>query len=174
MRGWSEDEFKDKRLMAPCGLYCGTCGVYLSHRDGNTKFRDILAALYGSKPEETKCLGCMQAEPPECISGFCAQCALRDCVKSKGYTSCHQCDAFPCEHVESFVLPVGKRTMKRAIPIWRALVAEHGDEAGSVAWARGECERYHCAHCGHPLFRGATRCRGCKTEIADELDGRNV
>ena len=53
MEGWSEDEFKNKDLMAPCGLYCGTCGVYISHRDGNEKFRNVMAKLYGSKPEET-------------------------------------------------------------------------------------------------------------------------
>ena len=29
----------------------------------------------------------------------------------------------------------------------------------------------HCARCGDPLFRGAQRCRSCKTPVADELDG---
>lgn len=173
MRGWSEDELADRRLMAPCGLYCGACGVYQSHRDGNTKFRDILAGLYGSAPEETRCLGCMQADPPECLYGFCTHCAIRDCVQSKGYYSCHQCDDWPCDHVEAFPLPVGLRVMKKAIPKWRALVADLGDDEGSVAWARSECERYHCPDCGYPLFRGATRCRECKRDLADDLDGRN-
>jgi hypothetical protein len=36
-----------------------------------------------------------------------------------------------------------------------------------------ECEGYHCAGCGEPLFRGAIRCRACGREVADELDGRN-
>jgi hypothetical protein len=75
--------------------------------------------------------------------------------------------------VEEFPLPVGRRVMKRAIPAWREQVARHGDEKGSVEWARSECERYHCPGCGHPLFRGAIRCRGCGREVADELDGRN-
>lgn len=173
MRGWSEDEVADRRLMAPCGLYCGTCGVYLSHRDDNTKFRDILARLYGTAAEETRCKGCMQEDPPECLYGFCENCAIRDCVHGKGYYSCHQCDDWPCEHIEAFPVPVGRRVMQQAIPKWRALVAEHGDDAGSVAWARSECERYHCPDCGEPLFRGATRCRSCKRDLADVLDGRN-
>ncbi len=173
MKGWSEDEFADKRLMAPCGLYCGACGVYISHRDGNTKFRDVLARLYGSKPEETKCKGCMQEDPPDCLYGFCTMCKIRDCVRGKSFYSCHQCDEFPCKLVENFPLPVGRRVMKRAIPRWRELVVEHGDEKGSVEWARGECERYHCPDCGYPLFRGATKCRSCKREVADEIDGRN-
>lgn len=174
MRGWADDEFADPRLMAPCGLYCGTCGVYLSHRDGNTKFRDILARLYRSAPEETKCLGCMQDDPPECLYSFCSHCRIRECVRAKGYYSCHQCDDWPCDRIESFPLPVGRRVMQRAIPRWRDLVAEHGDKEGSLAWARGEGERYHCPDCGHPLFRGATRCRGCKRDVADVLDGRNA
>jgi hypothetical protein len=66
MKGWKEDELADKRLMAPCGLYCGSCGIYISKRDGNTRFRDSLARLYGTRPEETECLGCMQEDPPEC------------------------------------------------------------------------------------------------------------
>ena len=61
--------------------------------------------------------------------------------------------------------------MKRTIPLWRAKVAEYGDETGSVEWARAECERYHCPHCGQPLFRGTQRCRACKKDVAEELDG---
>ena len=174
MKGWSEEEFRDRRLMAPCGLYCGTCGVYISHRDDNAKFRGKLAALYGSEPEQTRCLGCWQPDPPELLYGFCQQCPIRDCVRDRGYYSCHQCNEFPCQYVENFPLPVGRRVMKRAIPSWRAKVAELGDEEGSVAWARSECERYHCPHCGEPLFRGAITCRACKAEVVDDLDGRNT
>jgi uncharacterized protein DUF3795 len=173
VRGWKEEEILDKRLMAPCGLYCGTCGVYLSNRDNNEKFRSILANLYGSKPEDTRCLGCMQDDPPECLYDFCKNCKLRDCIKEKGFYSCHQCSDWPCKLVEEFPLPVGRRVMKRAIPKWRELAAKLGDEEGSQAWARGECERYRCSHCGQPLFRGAITCRGCKRDVSAELDGLN-
>lgn len=173
MKGWSEDEFADRRLRAPCGLYCGTCGVYLSHRDGNTRFRDILANLYGSTPEQTACKGCMQEDPPECLYVFCQSCPIRSCVHDKGLYSCHQCDEFPCNLVETFPLSVGRRVMKRAIPRWRELAARYGDDRGSVEWARSECERYHCPDCGEPLFRGAIKCRKCRKVVADELDGYN-
>jgi len=173
MKGWKEVEWADRRLMAPCGLYCGACGVYIATRDGNTKFRDILARLYGSAPDETACLGCMQDDPPECLYGFCTTCRIRDCVRGKGLYSCHPCDEFPCTLIEEFPIPVGRRVMKRAIASWRQKVAELGDDAGSVEWARSECERYHCAGCGEPLFRGAVTCRACKRPVADDLDGTN-
>ncbi|MCK5783848.1 MAG: DUF3795 domain-containing protein, partial [Desulfobacterales bacterium] len=174
MDGWSEDEFKNKDLMAPCGLYCGTCGVYIATRDKNKKFQSVMGKLYGTKPEETECLGCMQEDPPKKMYCSCAVCGIRDCVKSKGFYSCHQCDEWPCKMILEFGLSTGRRVMKRTIPIWREKVAEHGDEKGSSEWARSECERYHCSSCGKPLFRGAQRCRACNKPVGEELDGTYV
>ena len=71
----------------------------------------------------------------------------------------------------AFRLATGVRVMKRAIPLWRAKVAELGDDPGSVEWAREELQRYHCPACGKPLFRGAKRCRACKEPVAETLDG---
>jgi hypothetical protein len=105
MEGWSEEEIRNKGLMAPCGSYCGACGVYIATRDGNEKFKAIIE--------------------------------------------------WPCDMIENFPFATGVRVMKRTIPLWRASVAEHADDKGSVEWARAECERYHCPSCGKPLFRGA-------------------
>jgi len=171
MKGWSEEEFRSKNLMAPCGLYCGVCGVYIATRDKNEKFRAVMANLYGTKPEETECLGCMQSDPSAKICNWCKVCVIKNCVKSKGYYSCHQCDQWPCSMINNLGLATGVRAVKRTIPIWREKVAQHGDVRGSVEWARAECERYHCSSCGEPLFRGAQRCRACKKPVADELDG---
>jgi hypothetical protein len=171
MEGWREEEIRNKDLMAPCGLYCGACGVYIATRDGNEKFKAVMGKLYGTKPEETECLGCMQPDPPGKMYGYCKMCKIRECVKGKGFYSCHQCQEWPCSLIEKFGFGTGAKVMKRTIPIWRAKVAEHGDEEGSVEWARAECERYHCPSCGKPLFRGAQRCRECKRPVAEELDG---
>lgn len=171
MTGWKEEEIKNKDLMAPCGLYCGTCGVYIATRDNNEKFKTVMGNLYGTKPEETECLGCMQSDPPDKIYAYCKECNIRECVKEKGFYSCHQCDEWPCDMIKNFGLATGVRVMKRTIPIWRKKVADLGDEKGSVEWARYECNRYRCSSCGEPLFRGAQRCRTCKKDVADELDG---
>ena len=171
MEVWSEAEIKNKELMAPCALYCGVCGVYIATRDGNEKFKSVMGNLYGTKPEDTECLGCMQSDPPRKLYSFCKVCAIRDCVKSKGYYSCHQCNEWPCSQIENFGLATGLRVMKRTIPIWREKVSQFGDDRGSVEWARVECQRYHCSSCGKPLFRGAQRCRSCKKSVSDELDG---
>ncbi|MBN1665262.1 MAG: DUF3795 domain-containing protein [Deltaproteobacteria bacterium] len=171
MEGWSEEEIRNKNLMAPCGLYCGACGVYIATRDKNEKFKAVMANLYQTKLGETECLGCMQADPPPKLYNYCRMCSIRDCVKSKGFYSCHQCKEWPCGMIENFGLATGFRVMKRTIPLWRNKVAEHGDEKGCIEWARAELDRYHCSTCGKPLFRGAQQCRACKKPVADELDG---
>jgi len=171
MKGWTEEEFADKNLLAPCGLYCGVCGVYIATRDHNEKFKAVMGNLYGTPPEETECLGCMQADPPLRRYDFCGQCRIRDCVRSKGLYSCHQCHEWPCSLIDRFPFATGVRVMKRAIPLWRQKAAQWGDAKGSIEWARAECERYHCPACGEPLFRGAQRCRACKRPVAHELDG---
>ena len=132
LKGWSEEEIRNRDLMAPCGLYCGSCGIYIATRDGNEKFRAIMANLYGMKPEETECLGCMQPEPPKKRCKFCDICKIRDCVKSKGFYSCHQCRDWPCEMIDNFGFATGVRVMKQTIPLWRAKVAEHGDEEAAL------------------------------------------
>ena len=171
MNGWTEEEFENKELMAPCGLYCGTCGVYIATRDNNMKFKTVLGKIYGTKPEETECLGCMQPDPSRKQYGYCKSCEIRKCVRDQGYYSCHQCLKWPCDIIENFGIATGARVMKRTIPIWRQKVGELGDEKGSIEWARSECERCHCSSCGSPLFRGAQTCRVCKKSVADTLDG---
>ena len=33
---------KNEKLLSPCGLYCGVCGIYYATRDNNQKFMDKL------------------------------------------------------------------------------------------------------------------------------------
>ena len=171
MKGWTEEEIQNKELMAPCGLYCGACGIYIATRDKNEKLKAVMGGVYGTKPEETECCGCMQPDPPKKLYGYCQECKIRSCVKSKDYYSCHQCDEWPCGVIENFGYATGVRVIKKAIPLWRVKVARHGDKEGSVEWARAECERYHCPSCDEPLFRGSQKCRVCKHDVAEELDG---
>ena len=40
-------------FIAPCGLYCGVCAIYIAHRDNNKKFKARLVNLYkGNVPEK--------------------------------------------------------------------------------------------------------------------------
>lgn len=142
-----------QELAAPCGLYCGVCVVYIAHRDNNTKFKDRLTTVYNVGINDIKCKGCLSEE----LFGFCLTCPIRSCTIEKCIEGCHQCDDFPCEFIENFPLPVGKKVILRAIPTWRELDTER--------WMEEEEKRYNCPHCGYKLFRGAQRCRNCREPV---------
>ena len=148
-------------FLAPCGLYCGVCGVYIATRDNNTGFLERLLGVYQGNIPGLDHLTIGDLECDGCLSGrksiFCASCAIRDCVMKKGYGGCHQCADFPCGRIDEFPVPVGKKVILRAIPYWR----EHGTEK----WVRDEEDRYGCPACGHQLFRGVKRCNKCKTPV---------
>ena len=66
-------------LLAPCGLYCGVCGVYMASRDKNQKLKDKLANAYGVTPEQIVCEGCLSNEK----FLYCQTCGIRTCVMKK-------------------------------------------------------------------------------------------
>ena len=114
-------------LISPCGLYCGVCAIYIAHRDNNQKFKERLVGLYmgqvsgkGTLPnsenlstESIKCCGCLSDD----LFMHCRQCEIRACTREKGYTGCHQCDEFPCQHIDDFSMAVGKKVIFEGCPI---------------------------------------------------------
>ena len=38
-------DFKEE-LLAPCGLYCGVCRIYLAHKDNDLEFKKEIVKLY--------------------------------------------------------------------------------------------------------------------------------
>lgn len=152
---------------SPCGLYCGVCAIYIAHRDNNQKFKERLANLYrgrvagkGTLPnsetlsaEDIRCCGCLSND----LFMHCNQCEIRDCTQRKGYEGCHQCDEFPCRHIENFPMTVGKKVILRAVPYRR--------KYGTEKWIQDEETRYICPECGNRVFRGAVQCNRCKAKL---------
>lgn len=80
-----------KELVAPCGLDCGQCEVYLSREIPELKVYLIQA---GIPEEKLPCKGCKPA------GGVCAvlpgECATYSCSVEKGLDHCSECGDFPC------------------------------------------------------------------------------
>lgn len=149
-----------KELLAPCGLYCGVCSIYIAHRDNNLKFKKKLLPIYkafAKSVDDIACTGCLS---DGIVFPVCRSCPIKKCSQDKGINGCHQCNDFPCKFIENFPIQVGKKVILRAIPTWR--------ELGTEKWVEEEEKRYHCPDCGNDLFRGAKRCNKCG--IAVDVD----
>jgi hypothetical protein len=142
-----------KELMPPCGLYCGVCGILIADRDNNQKFKERLTTVYNLPAEDIQCQGCRSDK----VFTYCRACLIKDCTTQKGYEGCHQCKDFPCEHIDNFPLPVGKKVILRVVPRWR--------EIGTEKVIAEEKKRYVCPSYGYKLFRGAKTCRNCKKPV---------
>lgn len=143
-------------LLAPCGLYCGVCGVYMASRDNNEPLKEKLAGAYGVTPDQIACNGCLSAQR----FVYCQTCGIRTCAMENNHEGCHQCDTFPCNLIDAFPVPVGKKVILRSVPARKKL--------GTQIWAKQEETRYECPQCHVQLFRGARRCPRCKALV--EID----
>ena len=69
--GWEKMEDKSK-LAAPCGLYCGVCGVYIAHKGNDTKFKERLKDVYLVDASDIRCEGCLS----DVKFKYCLECPL--------------------------------------------------------------------------------------------------
>ncbi|PKP39297.1 MAG: hypothetical protein CVT98_02335 [Bacteroidetes bacterium HGW-Bacteroidetes-15] len=80
-----------EKLVAPCGIDCGTCEFYLSKH--NEQILEYLVSK-GIPKNILPCKGCRN------IDGKCpimtANCDTYTCTKSKGVDFCSNCSDFPC------------------------------------------------------------------------------
>ncbi len=142
-----------RKLAAPCGLYCGVCSIHVAHRNNNIKLKEKLTGVFGVIVDEIHCEGCLSDNQ----FVHCKTCSIKSCTIGKGFEGCHQCQDFPCQFIQDFTHPIGKKVVLRAIPAWR--------ELGTERWMEEEEKRYHCPHCGYALFRGVTKCRNCQNPV---------
>ena len=140
-------------LAAPCGMYCGVCGIYVANRDNNIKLKERLKGLFGVTVEQMSCQGCLSDNQ----FVYCRTCPIRACTIQRGLEGCHQCQDFPCQFIDAVGIPIGRKVMLRSVPARR--------ELGTERWMEEEEKRYHCPHCGYALFRGVSRCRNCQNPV---------
>ncbi len=145
------------KLLAPCGLCCGVCGIYYADKNNIEKLKQKLAQSYLTEPEQIKCDGCSSDNK----FVYCDSCLIRECVLSKGLSGCHQCTEWPCEKVTNFPFPLAGEYMLKSIPARR--------ERTDKEWVEWEEHNWSCRECGTLAFRGARICGKCRKEIPSIL-----
>lgn len=93
-----------EKIIACCGLDCAQCDARIATINNDDKLRAETAEKWmtqfnatGITPEMINCTGCME---PGVKIGHCYECQVRNCVISKGYQTCAECEKLEsCEIV---------------------------------------------------------------------------
>ena len=143
----------DDKLLAPCGIYCGICPIYIAGKENHTGMKEILASNLNTSANEIRCDGCFSAEP----FVNCADCTVRNCIIERDIEGCFACNDFPCRTIEDMEDATGKKVILRSVPLLQKL--------GPANFIEEEQKHYLCPYCGYQLFMGAQRCRNCGNKV---------
>jgi hypothetical protein len=84
-----------EKIIACCGLDCATCDARIATLANDNELRAQTAEKWKAQfsaditPEMINCTGCREAGAK---FTHCSQCEIRNCVKSKGFETCADCD----------------------------------------------------------------------------------
>jgi hypothetical protein len=159
-------ETNDERLVAPCGLYCGACPMYLATQDKDEqKIKDLEQQFSsrGSKVALTdlQCDGCIAGGR---VAAFCRRCEIRECAgKKQDVTRCADCQEFPCSIITNFNND-GMLHHAEVLENCRSL-----RKAGINEWAKHEAERWSCPQCREKISWYDAACSSCGARRSDKL-----
>jgi len=144
---------KDRKsdLVAPCGLFCGACDVYLANLAGTVA---ELASKWDKTEEELHCTGCLSPE----TAVYCSDCELRDCATARGIASRAECPDMPCEALSRFAageMPHHQTVIENLRRI---------QQIGPEAWVSEQLVRWRCA-CGQRFMWYEKTCPSCGANL---------
>jgi hypothetical protein len=141
----------DYNLVSACGLYCGSCGIYLATHENDTEKLLQYALVLNQSFDETQCDGC----GAERKSAHCKTiCTFINCTSEKGIEFCGECPEFPCKVLTDFQLKMPHRV---EIMESQKLLKEIGWEQ----WLIEMIEKYSCPRCNTVNTAYDLCCREC-------------
>ena len=121
----------DTTLIAPCGIYCGRCDIYLAALTGDTATQEKIAAWLKKhhdvdvSPAQICCKGCWGPLGEH----WSPDCKVLACVKEKGYKTCAECpESETCEMLQSFYASGDYKSAQQTL--------ERIREVGVEQWAK--------------------------------------
>jgi hypothetical protein len=155
-----------ERLVAPCGLYCGACPMYLDSQERSDQRTKALMQKFSGgkvqfKQEDLLCDGCIAGGR---VASFCRKCAIRACAESKpNVTRCSDCPDFPCSRITGFNND-GMVHHSEVLSNLRRI-----KEIGMKEWTKYEEDRWHCPQCHASLSWYDEACSKCGAKRSDRL-----
>lgn len=147
----NNDNVLNKNLVSVCGLYCGSCGIYLATHENDTQKILEYAVVLNQSYDATLCEGCRGAKK----SAHCLKiCSFIDCSKGKKISHCGECEKFPCAKLIEF-----QSKMPHRIEIIKSLTELK--EVGNEKWLIKMCDRFSCSNCQTVNSGYSTSCRNC-------------
>jgi hypothetical protein len=142
---------ENHNLLSDCGLYCGSCGVYIATQENDEEKLRSLAHILNQSIEDTLCDGCGS----ERRSLHCQKiCTFITCKKDKGVEICSDCQEFPCQALQTFIA-----AMPHRVEIIDSL--KRLKEIGSDKWLLEKKETYTCRKCSTINSAYDLACRKC-------------
>jgi len=126
----------EEELVAPCGIYCGVCIVYLRSKN--------------------RCSGCNkhnENKPKHCIT-----CSISNCddLGETGTRSCYHCKKFPCRRLKQLDARYRKNYQTSLIDNLK-----HIQENGINLFLENESEKWTCPHCNNIRSMHKNVCTAC-------------
>jgi hypothetical protein len=141
----------NKNLVAACGLYCGSCGIYLATKESDSEKLLQYALVLNQSFDETLCEGC-RAEKK---SAYCSKmCLFLECTFEKGIEFCGTCPQFPCKELADF-----QSGMPHRVEILESQIRLK--EIGWEQWLIEMKENYSCRQCDTLNSAYDMACRKC-------------
>lgn len=134
----------DEQLIAPCGMNCGVCSGYLAMKNDVKAQGMKMGYCAGCRPRDKKCAF---------LKKRC------DLLMEGRVEFCHECDDFPCEHLEHLD--------KRYRALYRMSMIENLEylrEYGMPELLRREEEKWKCPECGGVISCHNGICFSCGVE----------
>lgn len=159
-------EMAGEKLVAPCGLYCGACPMYMATQENNQQRLDSLMQQFSAskmqlKLEDVQCDGCIGGGR---VAAFCRRCAMRSCAEGKtNVTRCSDCPEFPCSKITGF----NNDGMTHHAEVLENL--RQIKEMGIIKWTQNEQDRWRCPQCRGRLSWYDKACTKCGTKRSEKL-----
>lgn len=150
-----------EQLVGICGIYCGTCNIYLASKLDDKEELKKISARDNIPIQEIHCDGCLS----DSVYSPCRECGhgFRECAKEKKVTWCFQCTDFPCQRLKSFkdIHIVNGISHHEHLIEDLAYMKDHG--VGQ--WVEQQEKKGQCPKCGKMRYWFSKECPDCHVKI---------